>query len=112
MDDAADRASWLTPIACCVADGAPLTLDDYLTLVDSTGRIIRSGKSGVIPTELAPILARLDLDVERWLDCMLGWRQFLGAAVGRLASRAVEATRRGLQWVQNRCALFVTTALA
>ena len=105
-DDEADRASWLTPIACCVADGDPLTLDEYLTLVDGTGRIIRNGKRGAIPAELAPILARLDLDIERWLDCMLGWRQFLGAAVGRLASRAVEATRRGLQWVQNRCALF------
>jgi hypothetical protein len=55
---------------------------------------------------LAPILARLDLDMERWLACMLGWRQFLGAAVGNLTSRTVEATRRGLRWMQNRCALF------
>lgn len=101
-----DRASWLTPVACCEVDGRPLSLEEYLTLLDITGRMVREGKRGAIPPELLPILARLEIDVERWLSCMLGWRQFLGAAVGRLASRVAEASRRGLHWVQNRCGLF------
>jgi len=101
-----DKASWLTPIACCQIDGSPLSLDDYLTLVDATGRIIRGDKRGHIPPELAPILARLDIELKAWLRCMLGWRQFLGSVVGGLAARAAEAGRRGLRWVQNRCGLF------
>ena len=102
----ADRASWLTPIVCCEANGSPLSLDDYLTLVDRTGRIIREGKRGSIPADLLPILRRLDIDIDNWVACMLGWRQFLGAAVGGVAARMAEATRRGMQWVQNRCGLF------
>ena len=92
-----DKASWLTPIACCQIDGSPLSLDDYLTLVDATGRIIGGDKRGHIPPELAPILARLDIELKAWLRCMLGWRQFLGSVVGGLAARAAEAGRRGLR---------------
>ena len=108
----ADRASWLTPIVCCQANGSPLSLDDYLILVDRTGRIIREGKRGSIPADLLPILRRLDIDIDNWIACMLGWRQFLGAAVGGMAARVAEATRRGIHWVQNRCGLFTSERLA
>ena len=112
-DDAtADGSGWLTPITASAGANAVMDLDEYLKLLDATGRAIRTGKRGAIPSELAPILARLDLDVDRWLACMLGWRQFLGAAVGRIAARAAEAARRGLQWVQNRCLLFATERVA
>ena len=89
----ADKASWLTPIVCCQAEGSPLSLDDYLTLVDRTGRIITQGKRGSIPPDLLPILPRLDIDIDHWLACMLGWRQFLGAAVGGVAARVAEWLR-------------------
>jgi len=69
-------------------------------------------RRGVIPPELAPILQRFDRDLENWLTGMFGFRQFLGAAVGRLASRALEAGRRGLRWMQNRCGLFAGEQLA
>ena len=101
-----DKGSWLTPIACCCLEGRPLSQDEYLTLVDTTGRVLIGGKRGAIPAELAPILQRLDIDLDNWLNCMFGYRQFLGAAVGRWASRATEAGRRGLRWLQNRCGLF------
>jgi len=96
----------------CVVDGdaTPLSTDDYLTLVDVSGRYLREGKRGAIPAELAPILARLDLKVEDWLATMLGWRQMTGRALGMVASRAVEAARCGLDWVRNRCVLFARQA--
>ncbi len=109
---------WLAPLARCVVGSdaqpaaTPLSSDDYLRLVDATGRILREGKRGRIPPELAPILARLDLDLERWLAAMLGWRQFAGRAIGALAARAGEAARLGLRWIQNRCALFPRPASA
>ena len=108
----ADKGSWLTPIACCHIEGRPLSLDEYLTLLDITSRVLVSGKRGGIPPELAPILQRLDRDLENWLACMFGFRQFLGAAVGRLASRALAAGRRGLKWMRNRCGLFAGEQLA
>ena len=104
---------WLTPLSRCVVNpeaATSLSVDDYLTLVDATGRAVVAGKRGRIPPELAPILARLNLRVETWLATMLGWRQMAGAAVGAAAARALEATRRGVRWVKNRCALFAAVA--
>ena len=40
---------------------------DYLTLVDWTGRAIRTDKRGHIPAHLAPMLDRLGLDETLWL---------------------------------------------
>ncbi|MCK7542783.1 hypothetical protein MLC59_01185 [Marinobacter bryozoorum] len=40
--------------------------DDYLTLVDETGRITRDDKRGAMSPTLRPILERLNLDPERW----------------------------------------------
>ncbi len=113
----AEDISWLTPLRECTMRGlegpsCTLSLDEYLTLLDATGRILHEGKRGSIPARLAPILARLELDIDRCLACMRGYRQFIGAAVGRLASRIAEATRRGLRWVQNRCALFTNQTRA
>jgi hypothetical protein len=109
----AEHGLWLCPLERCIV-GEPLanwriTPDEYLTLVDATGRIVRAGKRGSIPPELAPILARLELTVEAWVSSMLlgGWR---GTAWGSAASRAAEAARRGWQWVKCRCAVFAEPA--
>jgi hypothetical protein len=102
---------WLTPLARCIVGEAlanqRISAEDYLTLVDVTGRVLKAGKRGAIPPEMAPILARLDLSVEDWIATMTGWRSMLGGALGHVASRAAEATRRGVDWVRNRCPLFV-----
>jgi len=107
----AEDGLWLSSLACCQV-GEPLantcfTVDDYLTLLDATGRLLKAGKRGAIPPELAPILARLDLSVDAWLATMLGWRMFaFTSALGHAATRAAEASKRGLQWIRNRCPLF------
>ena len=46
----------------------PFRLADYCDLVDATGRIILTDKKGFIPDELAPILQRLNLNSNTWLD--------------------------------------------
>ncbi len=109
--DYAEAGLWVAPLVRCQA-GEPLanrviSTDDYLRLLDATGRLLRAGKRGAIPPELAPILARLDLSVEAWLATMLGWRMFaFSSALGHAATRAAEAGRRGLAWIRNRCPLF------
>jgi len=86
-----------------------VTLDDYLTLLDATGRSLARGKRGQIDPRLAPILARLDLQVEDWIATMVGWRMLWGgSAIGRWTTRQAEAARRGLAWIRNRCPLFKT----
>jgi hypothetical protein len=80
------------------------TPDDYLTLLDATGRFLKAGKRGAIPAELAPILSRLDLSVDAWLATMLGWRMFaFTSALGHAKVCADEAAKRGLQWIVEKC---------
>lgn len=104
----AEEGLWIAPIAAATVDipvgcafTLAITLDDYLELVDATGRLVVAGKRGAIPPELAPILARLDLDVATWLCLMARGGCLRRGAVGSLASRAREALRRGACWLQD-----------
>jgi hypothetical protein len=45
----------------------PISLVDYLTLVDETGRAVREDKRGYICQKLAPILDRLKMKSSAWL---------------------------------------------
>ena len=47
--------------------GILFDFEDYLELVDTTGRIIREGKRGAISINLPPILKRLNIDLDTWL---------------------------------------------
>jgi REP element-mobilizing transposase RayT len=48
------------------------TTGDYLELVDWAGRAVREGKRGAIAETTPPILQRLGLDPERYLDHLAG----------------------------------------
>jgi REP element-mobilizing transposase RayT len=50
-----------------IQTGILFTFQEYLKLVDWTGRIIRSDKRGYISSSLPPILARLQITPEQWL---------------------------------------------
>lgn len=106
-----EPGAWLAPLALCctgdqLRDGSGFSTEEYLQLVDATGRVVRAGKRGAIPATLAPLLSRLDVQVEDWIATMVGWRSMSGGAVGGVAARQAEATRRGLAWVRTRCRLF------
>ncbi|MDP2607882.1 MULTISPECIES: transposase [unclassified Oceanobacter] len=47
--------------------GIQMPLTSYLSLVDATGRILRSDKQGVISEGLSPVLHRIGLDEKQWL---------------------------------------------
>jgi REP element-mobilizing transposase RayT len=49
-------------------NGVLFSHKDYLTLVDTTGRIQRQDKRGFIPETFLPILQRLAIDADEWID--------------------------------------------
>jgi hypothetical protein len=49
-----------------------MSLDQYLQLVDWTGRQLRLDKPGQIPSHLAPVLTRLACSLETSLDLIRG----------------------------------------
>jgi len=72
-----------------------MTLDEYLKLLDWTGRQIRRDKVGVIPKECAPILERLDCNTKTWLDFVRNFRKRFRSEAGPAESRqAFRTTRR------------------
>jgi len=63
-------------------EGLPFKLEDYLELIDLTGRIIRGDKRGSLDVSLAPILQRINLTSEQWLEVSTGFETRFGSAVG------------------------------
>ena len=84
-----------------------ISLDDYLRLLDWTGRQIRLDKRGAIPSGLSPILERVAVDAECWLDGVRNFGRWFHRAVGRADHLKEEAARSGKHWLQGlgRCRL-------
>jgi hypothetical protein len=110
------RDSWLSPVelqgdaatASRPAEGRasnkgflPLKLEQYLELLDWTGRQSRPDKRGQIPAELLPILQRLRLSSETWVETVLNFGRWFRLAAGRVDSLAAEAARRARRWLQG-----------
>lgn len=77
-----------------------MSLTKYLELLDWTGRQLRSGKRGAIPSELAPILERLGLDADGWCDLVQKFGKLFKRAAGTAERLATEAARRGQGYLQ------------
>ena len=73
----------------------PMSLEDYLALVEWTGRAYRKDKVGKIPEQCQPLFQRLKCDGETWLEWVKNFRQRFRNEVGRPTSRqAFKADRR------------------
>jgi hypothetical protein len=78
-----------------------MSVDEYLELLDWTGRQIRADKRGAIPTHLQPILERLQVNAEAWIDTIDRFGRAFRRVVGRVSSMAALASARGRHWYQG-----------
>ncbi|MFH1136255.1 MAG: transposase [Pseudomonadota bacterium] len=78
-----------------------ITAEDYLSLLDWTGRQIRDTSGGVVPGHLAPILDRLDIEQGNWLSLMENYGRLFHRAVGKVGSLRQAARKAGLRWFQG-----------
>jgi hypothetical protein len=62
--------------------GIRFNLQDYLTLVDETGRILRDDKRGAINEKTSDILSRLHISDESWLKLTREFECIFTGAVG------------------------------
>jgi hypothetical protein len=79
----------------------PIEWKEYLRLLDWTGRQICQDKRGSIPSDLAPILNRLQVLPETWTSVVREFGRWFGTAAGRADALAAEATRRSRQWLRG-----------
>jgi hypothetical protein len=78
-----------------------LSVEDYLRLLDWTGRQVRCDKRGAIPGRLSPILERLQVAGETWVASVENFGRWFHRAVGRADRLCAEAARRGKRWFQG-----------
>ena len=71
-----------------------MTLDQYLSLLDWTGRQIRKDKVGAISADCAPILERLECSAETWVDFVKNFRKRFRNEAGLTQSRHAFRTAR------------------
>jgi len=85
-----------------VAAGPPAgALYDYLDLLDRTGRAVAAGKTGRIPPDLAPILERLQIDVDRWVATVTRFGRWFRRAAGSAQALCAEAARVARRWLRG-----------
>src|SRR5262249_12508147 len=103
------RAAWLSPFELSaevsqkpVPAGRasntgclPMRFTEYLALLDWTGRQVRQDKRGALPLELAPILERLRVNGEGWLQLVQRFSRMFRRAAGRPASLRRHADKWG-----------------
>lgn len=105
VTETSQRDKWLTPIDSIRVGrekkGWLLTLEEYLHVLDTTGRCIREGKRGSIPPDLAPILNRLNLNKENWLITTTHFGNRFYRISGRLNQMIAAAKKAGQHWFQG-----------
>ncbi len=79
----------------------PFGLEDYVALVDWTGRQHRSGKRGAINSQLPQLLERLGLDADAFLMISGQLLKAFGSAVGAPAAMAEHCARREMKYLRG-----------
>jgi len=109
------RADWLSPFELSEAGAdspvpadrasnkgcLPMSFVEYLNLLDWTGRQFRADKRGAIPHDLAPILERLHIGGEGWMQLMGQFSRLFRRAAGTPQSMQREREQRGCRVMQG-----------
>ena len=99
------RADWLTPIDKIRVgqehQGWLLKLEEYLELVDETGRCMKEGKRGAISKDLAPILVRMGLRESAWLHTAQHFGNRFYRVCGHVHKMMDTAKQVGQRWFQG-----------
>jgi hypothetical protein len=78
-----------------------MTETEYIELVDQMGRLMQQGKRGAIPPELRPILERIGVKPDEWVDTINSYESRFRQAVGSEPSLRSYADRIGKRWVHG-----------
>ena len=92
--------------------GLPFRLNDYLELVDWSGRILREGKKGAIPDHLPGILQRLDMDAKQFIYLTRNFEHPFKNLVGAAHHVRKACESIGLNWVHgmSQCEKFFSSS--
>ena len=78
----------------------PMRLEDYLQLVDWTGRVPHANKSA-LDSNLPTILVRLQINPDAWRATMQVGGNHFGRAIGRMKRLRAHARKLGQAWIKG-----------
>jgi hypothetical protein len=95
--------SWLCPITSTPQRRGILNISEtqYFDLVDQSGRILRQGKRGSVPADLAPIISRIGAKPEAWIDTISRFGSKFRLAAGRHSNLRNFANKLGVHWLSG-----------
>lgn len=89
--DATGRTAWAVPFG----------FEEYVALVEWTGRLVHPAKRGSIPASQPPILERIGLDGEAFIGLAASFLKEFGSAVGAPASLTDLCARRQTRFLHG-----------
>jgi REP element-mobilizing transposase RayT len=82
----------------------PFGFEDYLNLIETTGRCIRADKRGFIAESTPCLLTRLNIEPERFIDCATRLMAQFGSAVGAPAQLTELCVARQVKYLRGMTA--------
>ena len=77
----------------------PCSFEDYLEVLDWTGRLLRDDKQGVIPSSMPPLLDRLGMSAGRWRQAMRPPKHWTQKALGSVSCIKKYCEAIGQSWL-------------
>jgi REP element-mobilizing transposase RayT len=105
-----NKQSWLAPLTAEKPNPSstqaerfklPIRATDYFALVDWTGRAVRSDKQGSIPARIKPILHKLNIIEDNWVDNTRNFGKRFGRALGRIEKLREFALQINQNWLHG-----------
>ena len=85
-----------------IPEGIPLNLNDYLELIDWSGRVIREDKKGTIPEHLPVILQRINMNPHHWIYLTKNFEKPFTSLVGAIHHVRKTYEAMGKCWIHGR----------
>ncbi len=79
-----------------------MRFEEYLELLEWTGRCLVEGKQGSIPGAALPVLERMDLEVENWVETVERYGSIYHRVAGKVENLKRKALELGQRWVSGQ----------
>ena len=79
-----------------------MRFEDYLELLEWTGRCVVVGKRGSLPESSSPVLERLEIDKGNWVDTVQQYGNLYHRVAGNVENLKRKAAEMGQKWLSGQ----------
>ncbi len=101
LEKESKRDSWLLNIDKKDGGFLPISLSEYLVILDIAGRELKKDKRGNIPQTIIPILKRLKINSDNWIENLEKTNGAFSRFMGSKESMRKEAFKIGQKWFRG-----------